>query len=72
METETRRDAKIYIRRNGSFGASCNGTLDTGHHIVEDSGQFTVFSIHDGERVIADKVSRYDAEAAITSDWEAM
>lgn len=63
--------AKIYIRRNGSFGASCDGCQDTGHHITEDSGKFTVFSIQDMQEdvIIAADATREDAETAIAADW---
>lgn len=64
-------NAKLYIRRNGSFGASCDGCQDTGHEITEDSGLFTVYSIHDmreGEAII-ESGTREEAEAAIAKDW---
>lgn len=60
-------NAKIYIRRNGRFGSSCDGTLDTGHDISEDSGRFTVRD-HDGGILCRD-VCREEAEAAIAHDW---
>lgn len=65
--------ANIYIRRNGSLGASCDGTADTGHHITEDSGRFTVRSIRDmaEDDVIAENATRAEAEAAIAEDWGA-
>lgn len=64
-------NASIYIRRNGSFGASCDGTADTGHFIAEDSGRFTVYSIQDmkEDTVIAENATRADAEKAIAEDW---
>lgn len=63
--------AHIYIRRNGSFGASCDGTADTGHYIVENAGRFTVHSIRDmaEDVVIAKDATRAEAEAAIAEDW---
>lgn len=61
--------AEIYIRRNGSFGASCDGTRDTGHHIAEDSGLFTVYSVHDPEMPIVRDGTRLAAELAIAKDW---
>lgn len=61
--------AKIYIRRNGAFGAECDGVQDTGHHITEDSGRFTVTSVHDEERRICSDATREQAEAAIAIDW---
>lgn len=63
--------ATIYLRRNGEFGASCDGVQDTGHHIEEDSGKFTVYSIHDGDEVIAQGATRDEAERAIADDWRA-
>jgi len=60
--------AKLYIRRNGSFGASCDGTLDTGHHITEDSGRFTVYHL-DGDSVLCRDAPRSEAEASIEMDW---
>lgn len=64
-------NAKIYLCRNGSFGASCDGIQSTGHHILEDSGRFTVYSIQDMEEdvVIAKDATREEAEAAIAKDW---
>ena len=61
--------AKLYLRRNGSFGASCDGTADTGHEIFEDSGLFTVWSIHNEDRAICTAATRSEAEAAIAADW---
>lgn len=61
--------ASMYIRRNGAWGSSCDGCQDTGHHIVEDSGRFTVLSAHDEETVIAEDASRGEAERAIAEDW---
>lgn len=60
--------ARIYLRKNKSFGASCDGTADTGHHIIEDSGRFTVLGLDD-ETVIAKDATRQQAEEAITRDW---
>jgi len=64
-----REVAKLYVRRNGSFGASCDGVQDTGHVILEDSGRFTVFSIHNEDEKIAEGADREAAENAITADW---
>ena len=61
--------AKIYIRRNGTYGSRTDAVADTGHHIVEDSGRFTVYSIHDDERIITKNADRAEAEAAIAEDW---
>lgn len=61
--------ANIFIRRNGAFGASCDGIADTGHHITEDSGLFTVYSVHDEDAVIAKDATRAEVEAAIADDW---
>lgn len=63
--------AKIYLRRNGAFGSSCDSCQDTGHVIHEDSGFFTVFSADDPDVMIAQDVSRDVAEAAIAADWRA-
>lgn len=62
-------DATIYLRKNGSFGAECDGVRDTGHHIAEDSGRFTVYSLDDDETPIAADVPRKEAEKAIAADW---
>ncbi len=69
MSREVQMYASMYIRRNGAWGSSCDGCLDTGHNIVEDSGRFTVFSAHDEDLVIAMNVARGDAERAIAEDW---
>lgn len=61
--------AKLFLRVNGSFGASCNSVADTGHHITEDSGSFTVFSIGDPGRIICEAATRAEAEQAIAEDW---
>lgn len=61
--------AKIYLRQNGSFGSSCDRCQDTGHHITEDSGKFTVYSADNVELIIALDVSREEAEKAIETDW---
>lgn len=63
--------AQIYLRRNGSFGSSCDDCSDTGHFIEEDSGRFTVYSIQDTreDEVIARDATREAAEAAIARDW---
>lgn len=62
--------ARIYKRQSGGWGSSCDGTADTGHHIYEHaSGKFSVWSIHDEDLEIADKVVRADAERAIAFDW---
>lgn len=59
--------ANLFLRKNGSFGASCDGCADTGHHITEDSGFYTVYD-HDDELLISN-ASREAAEAAIAHDW---
>ena len=63
--------AKLYIRNNGSFGSSCDGCADTGHYIIEDSGRFTVYSVHDMKEgvAIAHGATREAAEKAIAEDW---
>lgn len=63
--------ATIYLRRNGEFGASCGGVQDTGHHILEDSGRFTVYSINDEDVAIAERATQDEAERAIADDWRA-
>lgn len=60
--------AVIYLRRNGEFGASCDGVADTGHTILEDSGKFTVFAEGEDEPLIRN-ASRDEAEQAIAADW---
>jgi hypothetical protein len=60
--------ARIYLRRNGAFGSSCDGIGDTGHFISEDSGRFTVYPDGSDDPIIRD-ASQEDAEAAITRDW---
>ena len=61
--------AVIYQRMNGKYAASCNGTQDTGHHIIEKNGWFTVYSIKDDETVIARNAPREQAAKAIEIDW---
>ena len=66
--------ATIYFRRNGAPGAMCDGTMDTGHHIVVDRlGRFTVYSVQDMREdvVIAENATQQEAEEAITADWRA-
>lgn len=63
--------ASLYIRRNGAFGASCDGIRDTGHWITEDSGRFTVFPVGGGDDPIVSNVTREEAEKAIAADWRA-
>lgn len=63
--------ARIYIRNNGTLGSACDAIADTGHSIAEDSGKFTVWSVHDEDRCICSDVSRPDAEWAIAADWRA-
>ncbi len=60
--------AKIYLRKNGSFGASCDGCADTGYFIAEDSGRFTVYPDGGAEPIIRD-ATREQAELAIAADW---
>lgn len=64
----SKQGARIYIRRNGRFGATCDGTKDTGHDIYEDSGRFTVRD-HDGN-ILCQDATREEAEAAIAKDWQ--
>ena len=64
------KQAKIYLRRNGKYGSSYKGVPDTGHEITEDSGKFTVFSLDDEFFIIANAVSRDEAEKAIARDWD--
>ena len=61
--------ARIYLRRSGAFGSSCDGCADTGHHITEDSGRFTVFPLDGGDEPIIRDATREQAEAAITENW---
>lgn len=61
--------ARIFLRQNGKFGAAYDGCADTGHHIVEDSGLFTVWSIHDEDEVICKLATRSVAQEAIAEDW---
>jgi hypothetical protein len=62
--------AKIYQRNNGEFGASWGSVQDTGHFVFqENSGKFTVCSVHGNERIICKNVLREKAEAAIEKDW---
>ncbi|MFT0875977.1 hypothetical protein VRZ08_05410 [Rhodopseudomonas sp. G2_2311] len=62
--------ATIYLRRNGAFGARCNLTPDTGHHITEDSGRFTVYSVDDPDKTICQGATREEAESAIQREWD--
>lgn len=62
-------NAKLYLRRNGSFGSSCDGVADTGHTIMEDSGRFRVYSADNADEIIADNATREEAEDAIAKDW---
>ena len=61
--------ARIYQRRNGEFGASCDGVADTGHTIEQEHGRYTVWSLDDPDLVIAQSVPIREAEAAIAADW---
>ncbi|MBY2992457.1 hypothetical protein HF272_13565 [Rhizobium leguminosarum] len=65
------KDAKLYRRRNGTLGSSCDGCADTGHHIVEVEGGLAVYSIHEEETLIANHASPNEAERAIATDWRA-
>jgi hypothetical protein len=65
------RDAKLWKRQNGAWGSSCGGVQDTGHHIEELGGHFTIWSIHDEYKRICTDVSRVKAEKAIAEDWVA-
>lgn len=69
--TSRREDAKIYIRRNGAFGSSCDGCQDTGHVITENSGMFTVYPVTGDDTPIIRDASRKAAEDAISEDWRA-
>lgn len=66
-------DAKIYRRKNGDYGSSCDGIEDTGHHITIDRNTdlFTVWSVHHEDRTICRDVPRAEAEEAIAADWRA-
>lgn len=64
------KQAKIYIRRNGSYGAKYGSVCDTGHCIHEDSGKFTVWSIDGSGHIIADNLPKEEAERAIAYDWK--
>jgi hypothetical protein len=66
------RTAKIYMRRNGSFGSSYRGVEDTGHCIHEDSGKFTVWSCDGSGAAICHDASKEQAERAIADDWDAV
>jgi hypothetical protein len=62
--------ARIYLRRNGSYGSSCDGIEDTGHRITKGTRDFfTVWSVHDEDRVICRNATRSEAETAIAADW---
>lgn len=61
--------AKIYLRKDGSFGASCDGYADTGHVIAEASGRFTVYPVDGGEKPVIRDATREQAELAIAADW---
>jgi hypothetical protein len=65
------RDARLWKRNNGTWGASSGGVQDTGHYIVERAGKFTTWSIHDEHKRICADVSRVKAEKAIAEDWVA-
>lgn len=62
--------ARLYLRRNGTFGASVSDCLDTGHCIHEDSGKFTVWSIDSSGAEICIEATRAEAEKAIADDWK--
>ena len=67
----TTAQAKIYRRRNGTFGAECDGIRDTGHRIMEDGGRFTIYSMQDVHSHICRGATKSEAEAAIAADWRA-
>ena len=62
------KGARLFFRRNGGIGASCDDVQDTGHSITEESGRFTVYGLETGEP-IARKVTLSEAEKAIEEDW---
>ena len=64
-------NARIYQRRNGTLGSSCDGITDTGHTIRMDHGRYTVWSLDDPDLVIARDVLKAAAESAIADDWRA-
>lgn len=64
------KQVKIYIRRNGSYGAKYGSVCDTGHCIHENSRKFTVWSIDGSGRIIADAATEQEAESAIAYDWK--
>lgn len=61
-------NAKIYLRRNKSYGSSCDGCADTGHTINEYNGLFTVWTL-DGDSYLITGATREEAERAIAEDW---
>ena len=61
--------AKLFLRKNGTFGASCGKCRDTGHEIFEDIGLFTVWSVDDPDQAICTAATREEAETAISEDW---
>jgi hypothetical protein len=63
--------AKIYRRINGTWGSSCDGCQDTGHHILKIGDRFTAYSVHDIERHVCTYATRQEAEKAIADDWRA-
>lgn len=63
--------ASIYVRQNGGFGSTCDGVRDTGHHIVGEKGLFSVWSIHDDDKLICEAATCEEAEKAIAIDWHA-
>lgn len=62
------QSAVIYTRRNGALGASCDGVQDTGYHIEENCGFFTVYE-DGGDIPLIRNATRAQAEAAIAEDW---
>lgn len=64
--------AKLYLRRNGTYGSSYRGVQDTGHIIHEDSGKFTVWSCDGSGHVICDGSNELEARRAIAKDWDAV
>ncbi len=65
----TNAAAKIYVRKNGKLGSSCDGTSDTGHFIATVEGKYLVWSIHNEDERICTDGSREEAEKAIADDW---
>lgn len=62
---------KLWKRQNGDWAASIIDVIDdTGHHIVRVGNDWTVYSIHDTDKIICDGLSGNSAQAAILADWQ--